>query len=249
MDVQQNTTPFPGLVLIKNNYCLRYSGSKQDLVASGLFKNTWFPGEPGNQVTISRIEGKKIYKTGFSPTEIERVEITRHDGASKLFHAKAYFLWEIVRENSRLADIPEAKKKSMDLALMWINGLPDSEHQFKRSSARYLDACNSVEDKGMLYKRGGYSMTKETVDKFNAAFAALSEVVMNGSMNFSQDDHIKARLSLSREAFNRFLAIYYAESERDKQFEIFDLDVETRRKSESFIENVNDCLGSSALAA
>lgn len=91
MDDQQNSTPFPGVVLMKSNYLLQYSGSKQSLVAYGLLKDKHFPGEQGNKVTVNQIEGKEIAKTGFSPSEFRKIRIIRHDGASKLFHVTAYF--------------------------------------------------------------------------------------------------------------------------------------------------------------
>jgi hypothetical protein len=249
MDVQQNTIPFPGVVLIKNIYSLKYSGSKQDLVASGLFKDTWFPGERGNKMTVARIEGQEVFTTGFSPSEFESIEITRHDRSCKLFHAKVCFLWEITQEKENEKKIPEARKNSMELALMWINRLPYSEQRFKRIVARYLDGWNSIETDSMVYKRGGYSMTKETLEKYNAAVANLSDVVMNGSINFSEDDHLKARLDLTQEAFDRHLAIYYAESDRAKQFEIFKLEVESQLDLAALTGSDQDSLEINTLAA
>lgn len=225
MDVLQSTTPFPGVVVVKNKYFLQYSGSKQALVDGGLLKDGFFPGDTGNNVTVARLESEDVYKTGFSPSEIERITIKRHDGASKLFHVRAYFVSQIVHKNEMEIEIPKAKNKSMELALLWVKALPDSELNFKRRSASLLKSFNSIEF-GLLNKRGGYSMTTETIDKFSAAVANLTEVVMSGSVNFSESDHVNERLELTREAFDRHLATCFLESERDMQFEKFKLEVE-----------------------
>lgn len=124
-------------------------------------------------------------------------------------------------------EIPEAKKKSMDLALMWINSLPTSEVDFKKRTARYLDAINKIEE-SMVFKRGGYSMTKETIDKYNSAVATLVNVALNAGLSFSEDDHIKNRLSLTQQAFDRHLATCYSESERAEQFELFRSELESQ---------------------
>lgn len=226
MIVYEDNINEPGLSSTEMDCVFNYHGKKEKLIGTGLFKRDWFPGENGNKKTIHLVPGEELHSAGHA-LYIDYAYIDRHDSKCETFDINLFFTTEEFHRRQNVGLIPIRKAKAMELALGWINGLPQSPEDFKKRGAKYITDILSTVSDGMVAKRGGYFLKQDTIDDFNKAFEVAKQILINGATGFNAEVHKQQRLQHSREAFDRHLAISFLESEIEAEFKKFNSEVES----------------------
>lgn len=199
-----------------------YSGTKDELLATGKFKPEWFPGVKSNKNNMT-IEGKEL-RTIWTDPSIVKLEISRDEDAHgrKLFYVGVFFTEEETarRKQMQAQEFRElAYKEASALAKGWIDSMPDSIESFKKQRARLIGRQIEIHEEYL--SRDGYSFDKETMRNFDHAVIMLCNTLANGKVRFDQFFFDQQRRDYAAEAFNRGLCLSLTGHGRDALIQRF----------------------------